>query len=70
MGARAEAPGLPDGVDEGRLKAALYDEYRIEVPMHRWNGQPLVRMSFHAHTGREAVDALLDALPVLLGRFA
>jgi isopenicillin-N epimerase len=61
---------LPDGVDEGRLKAALYDEYRIEVPMHRWNGQPLVRMSFHAHTGREAIDALLDALPVLLGRFA
>ena len=52
------------------MKAALYDEHRIEVPVHRWNGQPLIRMSFHAHTGREAVDALTAVLPELLERFS
>lgn len=61
---------LPGSVDEAGLKAALFDEFRIEVPLHRWNGQPLIRMSFHAHTGREAVDALVAVLPDLLGRFA
>lgn len=61
---------LPGSVDEVGLKAALYDEHRIEVPVHRWNGQPMIRMSFHAHTGREAVDALTAVLPELLERFS
>ena len=48
------------------LKARLYDESRVEVPMIRWNGQPFVRVSFQAYNDRDDADALVDALARLL----
>ena len=61
------AARLPD-VDLDRLKAQLYDEYRIEVPVFRWNGQPLIRVSFQAYNSQADADALLDALAGSLPR--
>jgi isopenicillin-N epimerase len=56
---------LPD-VDLGRLKERLYDEFHIEVPVGRWNDQPLTRVSFQAYNGQADADALVNALTQLL----
>jgi len=56
---------LPD-VDTLALKARLYDEYRVEVPVHRFQDQPLIRVSIADHNGPDDVDALLEALAALL----
>lgn len=57
---------LPADTDVVALKARLFDEHRIEVPVHRWADQPLLRVSFTAHNTRADADALLAALRVLL----
>lgn len=48
------------------LKAALYDEYRIEIPVHDWKSHTIVRLSVQGYNTREEMDVLLDALGVLL----
>jgi len=57
---------LPDRVDVDQLKTQLYDQYRIEVPAHRWNDIPLIRVSFQGYNTQEDADALLHALENLL----
>jgi isopenicillin-N epimerase len=57
---------LPRATDVNELKARLFDEHRIEVPVHGWNDQPFVRVSFTAHTTEADSDALVAALRVLL----
>ncbi len=57
---------LPADVDVVALKARLFDEHRIEVPVHLWAGQPLLRVSFTAHNTVADADALLTALRTLL----
>jgi isopenicillin-N epimerase len=57
---------LPRATDVIELRARLFDEHRIEVPVHRWNDQPFVRVSFTAHTTEADGDALVAALRVLL----
>lgn len=56
---------LPD-CDEVELKRRLYDDYRVEVPLTRHNGQLYVRVSIQGYTTREEVDVLLEALRDLL----
>jgi len=58
---------LFDHVDVVDWKARLFDEHRIEVPLHRWNGIPLVRVSHTAHTTDADTDALVAALRSMLG---
>lgn len=58
---------LPD-MDLDDLKVRLYDEFRIEVPLHAWNGQPLIRVSFQAYNSRADADALVAALDRSLKR--
>ncbi len=48
------------------LKQRLYDDYRIEVPIIKWNGQTLLRVSVQAYNTQADIDALIDALTVLL----
>lgn len=57
---------LPPGTDLDLLKARLYDEYRIEIPCIRWNDRPFIRVSIQGYNTREDLDALLEALEVLL----
>jgi len=59
---------LPAGVDTDDLKARLYNEYRIEVPLHRWNNKPLIRVSIQDYNEPADADALLKALRELLDR--
>jgi isopenicillin-N epimerase len=53
--------------DIQEVKARLYDEHRIEVPVLLWNGQPLIRISLQAYNSRADVDALTCALKQILG---
>lgn len=59
------AARLPD-VDLDRPKERLYDEFRIEVPLFKWNGLPLIRVSFQAYNSQADADALVEALAQLL----
>jgi isopenicillin-N epimerase len=56
---------LPE-MDLPNLKKRLYDEYRIEVPVHRWNGLPLIPVSIQGYNDQSDADALLIALVKLL----
>ncbi|MFZ5880786.1 MAG: aminotransferase class V-fold PLP-dependent enzyme, partial [Chloroflexota bacterium] len=53
---------LPADTDTTALKARLYDEFRIEVPLVAWNGHKLIRVSIQAYNSRRDVDRLLAAL--------
>jgi aspartate aminotransferase-like enzyme len=57
---------LPQEVDLERLKQRLYDEFRIEVPLVRWNGEKLMRVSFQAYNDEVDSEALLRAMEILL----
>jgi isopenicillin-N epimerase len=56
---------LPE-VDVDALKRALYERYHIEVPVFRWNDQPLMRVSFQGYNDQADSDALVEALRALL----
>lgn len=59
------AARLPD-CDLDLLKARLYGEHRVEVPMIRWKDQPLIRVSFQAYNDAADADALVAGLARLL----
>jgi isopenicillin-N epimerase len=53
---------LPADADILTLKARLYDEYRVEVPLIAWKEHKLIRVSIQAYNSRRDVDSLLHAL--------
>jgi selenocysteine lyase/cysteine desulfurase len=57
---------LPSATDCGALGARLWTEHRIEIPVHRWNDQPILRLSVQAYTTLEDVDTLVRALEAFL----
>jgi isopenicillin-N epimerase len=59
------AIALPETVDLVQLKARLYEEYRIEVPLIAWNGKKLIRVSIQGYNTRKDVERLLLALKEL-----
>ena len=52
------------------LARRLRDEYRIEVPITRWNGRMGVRASFTAYNSADDLAALVEALATLLPQVA
>jgi len=48
------------------LKSRLYDEYRIEVPVTQWLDRQFLRISIQGYNDPADVEALLQALAVLL----
>ena len=52
------------------LKRRLYDEYRIEIPVIRWNDRHFVRISIQGYNTRADVDTLIAALRELLPQVA
>jgi selenocysteine lyase/cysteine desulfurase len=60
------AARLPAEVDTDRVKARLWDEFRVEVPLIVWNGQKLIRVSFQAYNSEADADALVKALGLCL----
>lgn len=64
LGQMAAIP-LPE-LDISSLKARMYDEFYIEIPVYRWNGKPFLRISIQVYNKPEDVAALIEALRVLL----
>lgn len=60
------AAPLPHGADTAALKARLYDEYRVEVPLIDWDGQPFVRVSIQGYNTQDDVDRLIAGLRAVL----
>ena len=62
---------LPLPAGPGRpLQTAIWQRFRVEVPVFAWEGGRLVRPSCHLYTRREHVDRLVDALRELLPEFS
>jgi isopenicillin-N epimerase len=61
----AAAP-LPANTDVVLLKKRLYDEYRVEVPVHELNGSKLIRISVQGYNSKKDIDRLLHALSITL----
>ncbi len=55
---------LPAAVDVNTLKTRLYDDFRIEVPLFKWNEQNFMRVSFQGYNTGEDAEALVSALAV------
>ena len=53
-------------VDCHALSEQLYQRYRIELPIHFWNGLPLLRISCQAYNTQADMDVLTGALETLL----
>ena len=56
---------LPE-IDIDQLKLDLYQQYKIEVPILRWNTRPLIRVSFQVYNDRDDANKLIEALELLL----
>jgi len=52
-------------VDVETLKTRLYDDYRVEVPVFKWNDQPILRFSFQGYNSAADVEALVRALKAI-----
>lgn len=59
---------LPADTGLTALKARLYDEYRVEVPLIEWNSRKFVRISVQAYNTQDDLDALYDGLRLLLAQ--
>ena len=57
---------LPADTDVVALKANLYDQFKIEIPVLDWQGNKLIRLSVQGYNSRRDMDKLLDALGKLL----
>jgi isopenicillin-N epimerase len=56
------AARLPADLDTDRVKARLWEEFQVEVPLMQWNGLKLIRVSFQGYNSEADADALLKAL--------
>jgi len=56
---------LPE-IDEVEFKQRLFDEYGIEVPLLRWQGQPYLRVSIQGYNCQDDIEVLLTALEELM----
>ncbi len=64
--AQMVAVPLPPSTDTVELKARLYDDYQIEVPVHRWLDIPLIRVAIQGYNTAEDVERLYTALSEIL----
>ena len=52
------------------LKTRLYDEYHVEVPLSQWQDRQFIRISIQGYNTQDDVNALMNALEVLLPQVA
>jgi isopenicillin-N epimerase len=57
---------LPVETDIVMLKACLYEEFKIEVPLMEWNANKLIRVSVQGYNTREDVERLVEVLMKIL----
>lgn len=76
MGTMMTLP-LPGEAEEGQqhgrrdpLQVALWERFRIEIPVYTWKGRRFLRVSCHLYNTEEDVDKLESALTTLLPEFS
>jgi isopenicillin-N epimerase len=52
------------------LQDALWERFRIEIPVVHWQNRRLLRVSCHLYNERSDLDRLFDALQTLLPEFS
>ena len=57
---------LPPSIDLTTMKKRLIEDFRVEIPLIRWNGRQFIRISIQGYNDERDVDALLAALEVVL----
>ena len=57
---------LPPAIDLAKMKKRLIEDFRVEIPLIRWNGRQFIRISIQGYNDERDVDALLAALEVVL----
>jgi len=57
---------LPMREDIESLKVRLYQDHAIEVPLIKWNGKNILRVSFQAYNSMTEIDTLVNALRYLI----
>ena len=57
---------LPHISDIRSFKAHLYDEFHIEIPCLDWDNNQLIRISVQGYDALEDIDALLNALELII----
>jgi hypothetical protein len=50
------------------VKARLYDECRIEMPVYEFKGQPYLRFSFQAYNSAADLETTIRAIRHVVGR--
>ncbi|MBI3913683.1 MAG: aminotransferase class V-fold PLP-dependent enzyme [Chloroflexi bacterium] len=53
--------------DDKELKRRLYDEFRVEVPIWKWQDKAWLRVSIQGYNSRADVDRLVKGVGALLG---
>ena len=56
---------IPPFINTENLKTELYNRYKIEVPVFKWNDMNIIRVSIQGYNTKTEVESLLDALKVL-----
>ncbi len=67
--AQMAAAFLPPIADLAAFKKRLYQEFRVEIPVTRWNDRPFIRVSIQGYNTEADVDTLIAALRVLLAEY-
>lgn len=60
---------LPQINNLAEFQAQLYDQYKIEIPCIKWNGDSFIRISIQAYNTLDDVDSLLNALDKMLPNY-
>ena len=57
---------LPHISDIRSFNTRLYDEFHIEIPCLDWDNSQLIRISVQGYNALEDIDALLNALELII----
>jgi isopenicillin-N epimerase len=52
--------------DLAALKRRLYQDFKVEVPLVQWQDRQFIRISIQGYNSQQDVDALVEALQILL----
>ena len=57
---------LPSHLDADKVKNDLYDHYKIEIPIIKWNAELLIRYSLQCYNNKEDIDKLIIGLRTII----